>query len=116
MGYYSGSGITKGGGETTRNLKSFYEWGSWAVRQKCVTSTNTKPGVSQATAQATHGVDNLSAVSGGSGDLAWIIFDAEGTRTTVAYSQIGDSNLYELNVTTETYNAYMASSGTRYIT
>ena len=116
MGYYQGSGVVKGGGESTRALKSFYEWGSFAVRQKSVTSSVTSPGVSLSTAQNAHASDNLSAVSGGSGSLAWIIFDAEGTRTTVAYSQIADSNLYELTTTTETLSAWMSSSSTRYIT
>ena len=113
MGYYTGSGETTGGGESTRTLKSFYEWGAFAIRQKSVTSTLRKCGVSLATAQNTHASDNLTAINGGSGDLAWIIFDAEGTRTTVAYSQIGGSNLYELNVTTETLSAWQSSTTTR---
>ena len=116
MGYYQGSGVVKGGGESTRTLKSFYEWGSFAVRQKSVTSSVTLPGVSLATAQGTHASDNLTAVSGGSNDLAWIIFDAEGTRNTVNYSQIADSNLYELTTTTETLSAWLSSNSTRYIT
>ena len=113
MGYYTGNGETVGGGESTRTLKSFYEWGSFAIRQKSVTSTLRKSGVSLATAQASHAEDNLSAVAGGYGDLAWIIFDAEGTRKTVSYSQIGNSNLYELEITTETLNAWQSSTDTR---
>ena len=115
MGYYTGNGMTSSGGELTRALKSFYEWGSFAIRQKSIYSTNTKPGVSLATAQAAHASDNLTAVSGGSGSLEWIIFDAEGTRTTVNYSQINGSNLYELNTTTETLSAWKSSSTTRVI-
>lgn len=115
MGYYNGSGMVSNGGETTRTLKSFYEWGAFAIRQKSVYSTNTKPGVALATAQAAHASDNLTAVSGGSGNLAWIIFDAEGTRTTVNYMQISGSNLYELNVTTETLSAWQSSTTTRRI-
>lgn len=116
MGYYTGSGIVTGGSETTRNLKSFYEWGSRAVRQKCVSSTTRKPGVALATAQAEHASDNLTAVAGGSGALAWIIFDAEGTRKLVSYAQIGDSNLYDLVVTNETYTAWLSSNTTRNLT
>ena len=115
MGYYTGSGITTGGGESTRLLKSFYEWGSFAIRQKSVTSTLRKPGVSLATAQAQHATDDLTAVKGGHGTLAWIIFDAEGTRTLVSYAQIGDSNLYDLNVTTETLTAWQSKTESRQI-
>lgn len=113
MGYYTGSGVTSGGSESTRTLKSFYEWGGFAIRQKCVATSTRKSGVSLATAQAEHSEDNLTAVGGGSGSLAWIIFDAEGTRKTVSYSQIGDSNLYELTITNETYNAWQSSTTTR---
>ena len=113
MGYYTGNGVVTGGGESTRTLKSFYEWGAFAIRQKSVTSTVRKSGVSLATAQGTHATDNLTAVAGGSGDLAWIIFDAEGTRTVIAYNQIGGSNLYDLNITTETLNAWQSSTTTR---
>lgn len=115
MGYYSGGGVVTGGSESGRTLKSFYEWGAFAIRQKCVSSTLRKPGVSLATAQAERSADNLTAVSGGSGNLSWIIFDAEGTRKTVTYSQIGDSNLYELNITTEELTAWQASTQTRII-
>ena len=115
MGYYTGDGVTVGGGKSTRTLKSFYEWGSFAVRQKCVSETVRKPGVSLQTARNadTEAGNALTAVSGGSGTLAWIIFDAEGTRKIVSYSQIGESNLYELNVTTETLSAWKSSTTTR---
>lgn len=113
MGYYTGNGVITGGGESTRTLKSFYEWGAFAVRQKCVSETLHKAGVSLAVAQGTHATDNLTAVGGGSGTLAWIIFDAEGTRTTVSYAQIGESNLYELDVTTEQLSAWKSSTTTR---
>lgn len=113
MGAYTGNGIVTGGGESTRTLKTFYEWGSFAVRQKCVSVTTTYRGVEKATAQGMHGSDNLSAIEGGSGNLAWIIFDAEGTKTTVSYSQIADSNLYEVNVTVETLSAWQSSTASR---
>ena len=115
MGYYTGSGVVVGGSESGRTLKSFYEWGEFAIRQKTVSSTVRKPGVSLATAQAEHSADNLTAVNGGHGDMAWIIFDAEGSRKIVSYAQIGDSNLYELNITTETLSAWQASTSSRKI-
>ena len=115
MGYYSGNGVTVGGGKSTRTLKSFYEWGSFAIRQKCVSETVRLPGVSLQTAKAadTEAGNELTAINGGFGDLAWIIFDAEGTRKIVSYSQIGESNLYELNVTTETLSAWQSETTTR---
>ena len=113
MGYYNGNGVVAGGGEQGRTLKSFYEWGSFAIRQKTVSSTRKYSGVSLATAQGFHSSDNLTAVTGGSGSLAWIIFDAEGTRILVSYSKIADSNLYEVNVTTETLSAWQSSTSTR---
>lgn len=115
MGYYSGSGVVVGGSESGRTLKSFYEWGAFAIRQKTVSSTLRKPGVALSTAQAEHSADDLTAVNGGSGNLAWIIFDAEGTRKIVSYAQIGDSNLYELNITTETLSAWQSKTTSRTI-
>lgn len=115
MGYYTGSGVITGGGESTSTLKSLYWYGVHCIRQKIVTSTVRKAGVSLATAQGTHDVCNLTPVSGGTGDLAWIIYDAEGTRKTVSYSQIGDSNLYELNETNETLTASEAGGTPRRI-
>lgn len=113
MGYYSGNGVTSGGGESVRTLKSFYEWGSFAIRQKCVSETKRISGVSLASAMGYHSSDKMTAINGGTGALAWIIFDAEGTRTIVSYNQIGDSNLYEVNVTTEKYSAWQSSTTTR---
>lgn len=113
MGYYTGNGTVTGGGVSTRTLKSFYEWGAHAVRQRSRVSTVRKSGVSLAAAQAANASDDLTAVSGGSGALAWIIFDAEGTKVSPSYSQIGDSNLYDLVITTETLNCYWSHTGGR---
>lgn len=116
MGYAAGKQVVMSGGESTRTLKTFFEGGAWGVRQKSVVQTVKMSGVSLATCQSYHATDALTAVSGGGGAYAWIIFDAEGVKTTVSYSQIGDSNLYDLTITTETLNAWMSSSSTRYIT
>ena len=113
MGYYTGGGVVAGGGETTSTLKSFYWYQAYSVRQKCVSATVRKAGVSLATAQASHESCNLTPVGGGSGTMAWIIYDAEGTRKKVSYSQIGDSNLYELEETTETLTASLAGGTVR---
>lgn len=113
MGYYTGNGVTASGGESSRTLKSFYEWGAFAIRQRCVSSTTKMSGVSLDRAKSYHSNESLTAVAGGSGSLAWIIFDAEGTRTTVSYNQISESNLYDVNVTTETYTAWQSSTASR---
>ena len=113
MGYYTGSGEVSSGGESGRTLKSFYEWGGFAIRQKCVTKTTAYHGVSLATAQQYHSSDALTAVGGGSDSLAWVIFDAEGKRTVVSYSQIDGSNLYDLEVTEETFSAWKSSTAVR---
>lgn len=116
MGYYTGDGVVVSGGNSTRTLKSFYEWGSFAVRQRSIVSTLKKSGVSLDTAKGVSVSDSLTAVCGGFGDLAWVIFDAEGTRKSVSYSQINGSNLYDLNITTETLSAWLSSTTTRDLT
>ena len=116
MGYYTGNGVVSGGGVSTRTLKSFYEWGSHAVRQRSRVSTVKKSGVSLATAQAATDSDDLTPVAGGSGALAWIIFDAEGDKISPSYSQIGDSNLYDLVITTERLTCYWSHGNPRQMT
>lgn len=107
MGYYTGSGIVSGGGEKYATLRTFaiLGGGSFKVIQKSVYSTTKKSGVSLETARAAHASENLTNVNGGSGTLAWIVFDANGTRSTPTYSKIGDSNLYELNTLDETLSS-----------
>ena len=107
MGYYTGSGVISGGGEKHSTLRTFaiLGGGSFKVVQKNVYSTTRKSGVSLATAQTAHSSENLTNVNGGSGMYAWIVFDANGTRTTPTYSKIGDSNLYELNILNETLSS-----------
>lgn len=108
MGYYNGNGVTTGGGETYATLRTFaiLGGGSFKVSQKNVFVNRRKSGVSLEQAQAEHESHNLHAVYGGTGAFAWIVFDAQGTRKSPTYSQIGGSNLYELNITEETLTAY----------
>jgi len=112
MGYYSGNGVIVGGGETNNVLRSFaiLGGGSFQVRQKNVYSTKKFSGVSLQTAQESHESGTFTPISGGSGTYAWICFDASGTRVTPSYSRIGDSNLFELNVTTEVLEAYTSDT------
>ena len=107
MGYYTGNGVISGGGEKHSTLRTFaiLGGGSFKVVQKNVYSTTRMAGVSLAKAQEEHSSENLTNINGGSGSLAWIVFDANGTRSTPTYSKIGDSNLYELNVLNETLSS-----------
>ena len=116
MGYYTGSGEVTGGGETDNLLKSFWWYGGYAVRQKCVTTVTRIAGVEKTTAQGYHSSANLTNVGGGSVDLAWIIYDAEGDRTNVSYSQIDGSNLYEVTITREDLTARLSSTRGRSLT
>lgn len=112
MGYYTGSGVVVGGGEKYSTLRTFaiLGGGSFKVTQKNVFSTVRSSGVSLSTAQNSKASENLTNVNGGSGNLAWIVFDANGTRVTPSYSRIGDSNLFDLDVTTETLTASQKSA------
>lgn len=112
MGYYSGNGIVTGGGESIRPIKNLWWYGAHSLLQKAISSTLSKPGVSLSTAQGEHASSNLLPVADGSGNLAWVLYDVRGTRTSVSYSQIGGSNLYELNVTTETLSVKYAGGNT----
>ena len=107
MGYYTGKGVISGGGEKHTTLRTFgiLGGGSFKVIQKNVYSTTRKSGVSLETAQGNHSSENLTNINGGTGTLTWIVFDANGTRSTPSYSQIGDSNLYELNILNETLSS-----------
>jgi len=112
MGYYNGNGIITGGGEKNTVLRSFaiLGGGSFQVRQKNVFTHLRKAGVSLQTAQEAHESGSYTPIYGGSGSFAWICFDASGTRVTPTYSRIGDSNLFELNITTENLTAYKSSA------
>ena len=109
MGYYAGNGIVTGGGENIRPIKNLWWFGFHTLLQKSVSSVLSKPGVSLSAAQGVHATSDLKAVTDGSGSEQWILYDARGTRTYVNYSQIGGSNLYELNVTSETLSVKYAS-------
>ena len=102
MGYYAGNGIVTGGGENIRPIKNLWWYGSHTLLQKSVSYTLSKPGVSLSDAQSEHATSDLLPVSDGSYNQTWVLYDVRGRRTSVNYSQIGGSNLYELSVTTET--------------
>lgn len=100
MGYYTGSGSTSGGGSSV-SLRSSGPavGGAYYTYQRTTSETNTRNGVSLATAQAEKSDMNLNYWQwpGGAIEPA-----CRGTRKSVSYSQINGSNLYSLQVTNET--------------
>lgn len=103
MGYYNGSGVKSAGGAVHNILRQMVDSdGMYTLRQTVTTETLRRSGVSLAVAQAAVPTQNLHGVYGGYGNLAWCVGDCVGTKTSVAYSQIGDSSLYDLTITTET--------------
>lgn len=100
MGYYTGAGVTSGGSESA-NLRSNGPaiGGAYFVYQRVISSTNVKHGVSLATAQSVHGGSEMNFWTWPGG---MVEPGSRGTRTSVSYSQISGSNLYTLQVTTET--------------
>lgn len=99
MGYYTGSGVTSGGGSAV-SLRSTGPavGGAYYVYQRATSTVTTKNGVSLAAAQAAAGDMNMTYWQwpGGAVEAA-----CRGTRSTARYSQIGGSNLYALEVTDE---------------
>lgn len=100
MGYYSGNGVTSGGGSTT-SLRSTGPavGGAFYVYQRVKSEVNTKNGVSLETAKAAQGDINMNYWQWPGG---MVEPGCRGTRSSATYSQISDSNLYTLQVTTET--------------
>ena len=100
MGYYTGSGVTSGGGSTISLRENGPAvGGAFYLYQRTTTSVTTRNGVSLATAQAESGDMNLNFWQWPGGAVSPA---CRGTRRSVAYSQINGSNLYALVITDET--------------
>ena len=108
MGYYQGSGVVIGGSTDCRSGGSFSDQvaGQIFLTSRITTKTTKYPGVSLADAQA-HGaqydmrggywyVQQYSTGGGISYFNEGVVPEYSGTTTSYSYSQIGDSNLYEL--------------------
>lgn len=102
MGYYTGTGIVKGGGSAVSPFHTYLWNGFHTVYQRITSTTTQKPGVSGTTAQAELGECSLSSHTFYSGGSNYNAYNCKGTRKNVSYSQIGESNLYELNINNET--------------
>lgn len=107
MGYYTGDGIVASGGSVPSSGGSFALpvidglGGARGFLKKITTTTVTKyPGVSLETAQESRGINNMIArgvwEQVGTKYFDVIFPDCSGNTTTYTFSQIGDSNLYEL--------------------
>ena len=105
MGYYSGNGETTGGGSDITIFATYIAWGTpHTIYQRRNSATTRKNGVSLATAQGTEGNISMSdhEFQPGYADRYLAVL-SKGTKSTVTYSQISGSNLYELDVTTDNY-------------
>ncbi len=109
MGYYTGKGVTSGGGSTVSVLISGYEVGGYFVcYQRSTATTNRRSGVSLEVAQGEKGESDMRSHTwpGGMQTPA-----CKGTRKNVSYSQINGSNLYDLSVTTEVIEVKLNDGG-----
>lgn len=99
MGYYTGGGVDTSGGSTV-SLRSTGPavGGAYYTYQRINSTVNVKRGVSKEIAKSASGEMNLDNFTwpGGAVEPA-----CRGTRSSVNYSQINGSNLYELTTTTE---------------
>ena len=103
MGYYTGNGVTSAGGESVNVFQSMWWYGYHTAYQKKITTVNRKPGVSLSTAQAAHASISMSNHTFPDGPyVTRNYYGCKGSQVNVSYSQIGESNLYELVTTTDT--------------
>ena len=107
MGYYTGSGVTSSGGESVSIAETFVFYGAHNVYQNTVSTVTRKSGVSLGTAQNEHSTINMNVNQFTWGSASHWTPNAYGTRKDVSYSQIGDSNLYDLIVTNSTIKCKM---------
>ena len=107
MGAYTGSGTVSSGGESISCIANFIFNGAYhRVMQKTVRTVTRRSGVSLGTAQGVTSYDNTTNAEwwyydSGNQYHNYAIFSCKGTRRTVSYSKIGDSNLYELEIVDE---------------
>lgn len=104
MGYYTGSGVTTGGGESTRQFGSLVYGGAHIVMQKTVSTVTKRSGVSLETAKAEKSSLSLATKTFSWANIyPWV--GCCGTSKDVSYSQIEGSNLYELTINNKTMTA-----------
>lgn len=102
MGYYTGIGVETSGGETVSLKEQIIWYGTHNIYQKTRTTTQEKKGVSLATAKAENADSEMSNQTWASGTIAIVSTNCKGTNKSVSYQQIGNSNLYTLQIITQT--------------
>lgn len=104
MGYYTGNGVTNGGGESIRTIGTLVYQGAHIVMQKTVSTTIVKRGVSLDTAQSERCALSLATKTFDWANMyPWV--GCCGTQKDVAFQKINESNLYELTITNSTMTA-----------
>lgn len=97
MGYYKGNGVTSGGSSVPNLVRTGPDIdGAYYIYQRVNSTVTRKSGVSLETAKAVTGDINMNYWTWPRGRVEP---SCRGTRSQVSYSQIGESNLYELTVT-----------------
>ena len=111
MGYYAGNGSVIGGGTSIDVFETFPYYGTHHIHQKVKTTRTRLAGVSFATAtsQAYDGWCNMYSHTFISGGIYYTSVNCYGTKRRSSYSQINDSNLYELVVEDESIQANLDS-------
>ena len=100
MGYYTGNGVTSGGSSVPNLVRTGPDiGGAYYIYQRSNSTVTRKSGVSLEVAKAASGELNMNYWTWPGGRVEP---GCRGTRSQVSYSQIGDSNLYELSITNET--------------
>ena len=125
MGFYSGAGIVVGGSTDCRPGGSFSDphingGNPVFLPSRITTETKKSPGVSLNTAQAASAQYDMKGgywqywEASSSGGYTYfndgIVPEYSGTMKSVSYSQIGDSNLYELIEVTTKKETYINNS------
>lgn len=109
MGYYTGNGVTAGGGSDV-GLKETIEWVTrHNIYQRTTSTVTVKNGVSLQTAQAAQGSLSLNDQVWTSGGSHVTSLGCKGSSSSASYSRVGDSNLYTLSITNNAIQVMNAS-------
>lgn len=106
MGYYNGNGVVSSGGSNVSVYEHFVFFGPHNVYQQIDTEVRRKSGVSLFVARNEKSAINMSDNTFNWDSGRWHISpNCKGTRKNVSFSQLNGSNLYELQIATETIKA-----------
>lgn len=105
MGYYTGAGVTSGGGSTVGVFEQFVWFGAHNVYQKTTSTVTRKSGVSLSTAKSMESECNMSSYQFTWGASWHWSLNCKGNQRNVHYSQMGDTNLYEMTIENDSIQA-----------